>query len=112
MVAPNPRMARSFVCGRRVHDEDAAARAKLLRCERDALGGVPRADRPDALAQLAWRQLAHGVVGAADLERADRLQGFELEVDLGLSGRSRQTNERRSYGGLVDVFRSVADGVD
>ena len=97
---------------RRVHDEDAAARAQLLRREGDALGGVPRTDRPDALAQLARRQLAHGVVGAADLERADGLQGFELEVDLGLSGRSRQTNERRPYGGLIDVFRSVADGVD
>ena len=32
--------------------------------------------------QFVRRQLADGVVGAADLERADRLQHFELQVDL------------------------------
>ena len=38
------------------------------------------------LGELGRRQLAHGVVGAANLERADRLQRLELEEDLGLPG--------------------------
>ena len=77
--------------GRGVHHHHAAARAGLARGERDALRGVAGADRPDAVARAARRgSRAHGVVGAADLERADRLQRFELEEDLRAAGRDRR----------------------
>ena len=54
----------------------------LARGERDALRGVAGADGPDAVFQLVRRELSDDVVGAADLERADRLQHLELQIQL------------------------------
>ena len=106
-------MARSFVSGAVSMTMTLLRAPTLLRRERDALRGVAGADRPDALGELARRQLPHGVVGAADLEGADRLQRFELEVDLRVvPGAVGSANERRPHGGLVDVLRRVADGVE
>ena len=69
--------------GRRVHHHHRARRADRARGEGHALCGVAGADGPDAVFQLFGGELAHDVVGAANLERADRLQQLELEVDLG-----------------------------
>ena len=76
------------------------------RRERDALRGVAGADRPDAVGELVGRQPADGVVGAADLEGADRLQRFELEEDLGAAGgvAAAEADERRADGGVVDAW--------
>ena len=98
--------------GRRVHHQDAAAGADLSRRERDALRGVPGTDRPHAVCEFGRRQLAHGVVGATDLEGSDRLQRFELEKHFGLSRCRRQRHERRAYGRLVDARGRVTNGVD
>ncbi len=92
-------MASSFVCGRRVHHHDRAGRAGLPRGVRDTECGVAGADRPDAVGELIGRQLADDVERAANLERADRLEHFELEVELeGPSGRAGQlhADERRA----------------
>ena len=67
----------------RVHDEHFAGNAGLLRGERDSLGGVAGADGPDSAAALLFRQKADGVVCAANLERADGLQAFQLQIDFG-----------------------------
>ena len=67
-------------CG--VHHHHAARRTDLARGERDALRGVTGAHGPDALRQLLRAKLSHRVIRAADLERSDRLQRFELEIDV------------------------------
>ena len=73
--------------GRRsVHDEHAAPRPDLPRGERHTLRRVAGADGPDPAFESLGLQLAHGVVGAANLEGADRLQRFQLEEDLGWPG--------------------------
>jgi hypothetical protein len=59
--------------------------------------------------ELVWRELAHGVVRAADLERTDRLQRLELEIQLGRL-RSLDADERRANGGAVNGGGCVADG--
>ncbi len=86
-----------------VHDHYAAARADLSRRERDALCGVTCADRPDTASELGGRQLADGVVGAANLERADGLQRLQLEENLWPAGLRQERHERRASGRLVDV---------
>ena len=99
--------------GRGVHHHHRAARPGLARGERYALGRVAGADRPDAVAQLRRRELADDVVGAANLEGADRLQRLELQVQLEPSGprdrRQLDANQRRADGGVVDRAGSVAD---
>ncbi len=50
--------------------------------ERDALAGVSGAHRPDAVAPLVCAELSDGIVRAADLEGADRLERLELEIDI------------------------------
>ena len=67
---------------RRVHHEHAGRAAGLSRRQGHALGRIPGAHRPDAAGPLRRREVADGVVGAADLERADRLQRFELEIQV------------------------------
>ena len=102
-------IARSLVCGRGVHHHHRARHAGAARGERHALRGVAGADRPHAVAQLRPAAAADGVPGAANLERADRLQRLELQEDLRRrrSRRERQVeaDERRADRGLVDVLR-------
>ena len=81
--------------GSGVHHQHARRGADLARRERDALRGVAGADGPDPLRPLVGGELPHGVVGAADLERSDRLQRFELEEDL-----ERRSNLRGGVSGL------------
>ncbi len=90
--------------GRRVHDHHRAARAGFARGQRDPLRGVAGAHGPDAVLQLCGRQLPHDVVRAANLERADRLQRFELQIEIRL-----ELDERRANRRIVDSRRRVAD---
>ena len=60
---------------------------------------------PASCAGVSWRD---GVVGAADLERADRLQRFELEVrspGRRAGARQLEPHERRADGRVVDRRR-------
>ena len=105
-------MARSLVSGA-VSMTSTLLRAPTFR----AASATPCAALPALTVQtprreLGGRQLTHGVVGAANLEGADRLQRLELEEDLGLAGLGRERHERRAQRGLVDVRGGLADRVD
>ena len=107
--APSRSIARIFVCRRGVHHHHRAARAQLVcAANADALGGVAGADRPHAVAQRFRRQLADDVVRAADLERPDRLQRLELQVQL-RSVRQLDADEGSADGGSINCRGSVAD---
>ena len=73
--------------------------------------GVAGADGPHAVAPLLGAELPDGVVGAANLERPDRLQCFELEEDLGPTRRCAgrvgqfQADQRRANDQIVDGAR-------
>ena len=82
MVAPRLSMERSLVFGAvsitiTEHGTPAQAGGKG-----HALRRIAGADGPHAVLHLIGRQLAHRVPRAANLERSDRLQRFELEIDL------------------------------
>jgi hypothetical protein len=66
----------------RVRKDDRAADAELAGPPGDALRHVSRARRPNAALELLWRGEEERVPRAAQLERADRLEALELEVDL------------------------------
>jgi hypothetical protein len=74
------------------HD-DRGRDPELSRDPGDALAHVPGSRSDDAVAQLLGRDLKHGVRGAAELERADRLEVLELEVDLAVV---LEADERRA----------------
>ena len=106
-------MARIFVSGA-VSITITEQRAPALR----AANATPCAALPALTVQtpslqLRRRQLADDVVGAADLERADRLQRFELEIQLRRprvgSRRQLDANQRRADRGGVDGGGRVAD---
>ena len=105
--------------GRRggVHHQDGAVRAQRARGQGDPLRRVARADRPDALRQIGGRQLSQGVVGSSNLERPDRLQGFELQVQLriraqaGILGR-REPHQRRAGDDRVHCVGCCPDGLE
>ena len=88
--------------GRGVHDHARCSGAPALR----AASATPCAALPALTVQTppascAGVRLADGVVGAADLERADRLQRFELQEDVraaavGGSGASSGTSGVRT----------------
>jgi hypothetical protein len=46
------------------------------------MASVAGAHGPHALAKLHRRQLSQNVICAADLERSDRLEYFELEIQI------------------------------
>ena len=79
--------------GRVVGHDDRAGNLELPRGPGDALGHVPGARGDDAGLQLLGRDLEDGVQRAAELERADRLEVLELEVDL---ARVLEAHERRA----------------
>ena len=98
--------------GRGVHHHDRAARADLARRERHALRGVAGADGPDAVARAAsGGQLPDDVVGAADLERPDRLQQLRASGTAPASARRQPSSrhERRADRRAVDGGGRVAD---
>src|SRR5438034_1916216 len=65
---------------RRFRHHDHGAHAELLRGKRDGLAVIPRGKRDDPALARGVGKFADGVVGAADLERADRLLVLELEM--------------------------------
>ena len=69
-------------CGSCIHDEYFAWNARFARCQRDSLRSIPGAHGPDPAPPLIFRQKAHGIVGSANLEGADRLQALQLEIDF------------------------------
>src|SRR6266849_8660416 len=69
--------ARDFYGGRRFGHHDHRAHAELLRGVGDSLAVIPRRKGDDPTLARGVRKFADGVVGAADLERADRLLVLE-----------------------------------
>ena len=96
---------------RGVHDEHRTGGAHRPRRERDALGCVAGAHRPDAPGAFPRRELPDGVVRAADLERPDRLQRLQLEVEL-RGARRVNPYQWRADGGAVDVPGGFADRLE
>src|SRR5262249_15767918 len=68
---------------RRVRHDHRARNTECSCAPRDALRHVARARRVHAVAQRLPRQHRDGVRCPAELERTDRLQRLEFEVDLG-----------------------------
>ena len=93
------------------HD-DRAGDATLARDPGDALGPVARARGEDAPVEGAFGCEAEGVDGAPDLERRDRLEVLELEVDLGLALVGAQPDERRSQRAPGDGLVGFTDVVE
>ena len=98
--------------GRRVHHHDRAARAEVRAASATPCAALPALTVQTPSSSTSARQLAHRVVRAANLERADRLQQLELEIDLGqrkvVAGQV-EANERRADGGVVHGGRGIAD---
>src|SRR6266540_346663 len=91
---------------RRVLGDDHRARdARLPRGPSDPLGHVAGARGDDARLDLLARSLPDRVRRPPDLERADRLQVLELEVDLGLALRGLQADQNST---AVPIPRSCA----
>src|SRR5215469_11300319 len=94
--------------GRSIHGEDLARHARFVGSERDPLRGIARADRPDSLAAPLIGKQTHGVICAANLERTDGLEAFQLQIDLGRTIVIK-TDERRADRGFIDVFDRIVD---
>ncbi len=77
------------------HD-DRAGDAEPLCVPADPLRHVAGARRVDALREALLRQESHGIAGAAQLERADRLKVLELQPDLRPRVLDVQAHERRA----------------
>jgi hypothetical protein len=88
-----------------VRDDDRGRNAELTRDPGNALAHVPGGRSDDARPQLLGRNLEHGIRSAAQLERADRLEILELQVDLPLvlqpdKGRAQDAPGQPFAGGL------------
>ena len=80
--APSRSTASTLVRGAELRHHDRARNAQGARAPRDALRHVAGARRVHAVGQRLARQRPNRVRRAAQLERADRLQRLELEIDL------------------------------
>jgi hypothetical protein len=100
---------RELRLGRMIGDDHGEGDAQLARRPADALRHVAGARRQDAGGEAVARRLRHRVVGAPDLEGADRLEVLELEVDLGRRVVHREADERRAHGGAGDCLARAAD---
>src|SRR5262245_55597868 len=76
--------------GRSSGRDHCARNAKPARAPRHTLGHVTCRRRNDSALELLRWQVKNCIRGAANLERSNRLQVFELEVDLGRSIRHMQ----------------------
>ena len=70
--------------------------AQLARSPGNALRHVPGGRREYAAPQLGRRKLSHGISRAANLERADRLEVFQLQVNLCRKVKTVQPDEWRA----------------
>src|SRR5689334_18139461 len=95
---------------RAVRDDDRAGDSEPPRAPRDALRHVARARRPHPGGEPLRGQAEDRVRRAAELERPDRLQALELEVDLA-AARIREPHERRADGRAGDAAPRLADRV-
>ena len=86
----------SFVSGACSGNDHGAGNAALPGAPGESLSHVARADRPDPVRQVLRGKLGHRVVRAPDLERADGLEVFELEIDLGRQVVGAQPDQRRA----------------
>src|SRR3954453_22689839 len=75
------------------HDDDALD-TQLPGRPGDALRHVAGAGGPDTPSERLFSSGLHGVVRATKLERADGLQAFKLEIDLGRAIFPLEANER------------------
>ena len=91
-----------------VRDDDRALNATAARVPGDPLGHVARRRGVDAAREGGGRGKGHGVSGAAQLERADRLQILELGEDLDLASRF-ELDQGTPHGGILDAFACGAD---
>ena len=107
-LPPSRAIASSFVCGALSGRDDRRRHAELARGPGDALRHVAGARRDDPLGGFRVRRLPDRVDGAADLERADRLQVLELEPDLRRPF-DRETQERRPDRGAGDRLAGALD---
>ena len=97
--------ARDLDAGRRARHDDDRRDAEPLAREGDALRVVAGRGRDDAARQRFARQARHLVIGAADLEREDRLEVFALEQHAVVEPRRQrgQGVERRADRDVVDA---------
>ena len=85
-----------FRLWRVIGDDDGAGDPESSRVPGHALRHVACARRVRPLSQALFAGEQHGIPGAANLERADRLQVLELEPDLAVDVGQLEPNERRA----------------
>ena len=93
--------------------EEAIIAAKGAGGIGDALSGIPGADGPDTVRSVVFGKLTNDVEGAADLERPDRLQRLELQIDLAAArfmALELEAHERRASRDAVDRGGCVTHG--
>ena len=84
-------------------DHDNGARhARFSRRVGDTLSCISSADRPHATLALGLGQHCHGVGGATQFVRVDRLEVLQLETDVGIVRSHFQTDQRRTHDGVCD----------
>src|SRR4029078_2515900 len=95
-----------------VGHDDRARQAQLAGRPRDALAHIPRARRDTPAAQLLGVGLEDRVERAAQLERADRLQVLELQVDGAGPVGQVEPDERRAQDTAAQARAGAADLLD
>ena len=93
------------------HD-DGGSDAELLRREGNALGMIAGRGTDDALVARRRREACDAVIGAADLERKDRLQVLALQQDLAVKARAEA---RHRVKGALDrhvIDTGIEDAAD
>jgi len=93
---------------RAIGHDDGASNSESPRIPRDTLRHVPGAGCVHARLQRAGIEHRYRIGGAANLERSDRLQVLELEIEL--AGASVvQTNQRRARHDAVHALTGILD---
>ena len=98
--------------GRVIRHDHGARQAELARGPGHALAHVPGARGDDAAAQLLGVGLEDRVQRAAQLERADRLQVLELQVDGARLLGQLEPDERGAHDPAGEALASGADLLD
>ncbi len=97
--------------GRMVWHDRGEGDVALAGTPGEALRHVARARGVDPLGDLLVAEGADGVAGPADLERADRLERFELEPDLPRAVVG-QPDQRGAHRGVFDPLARLPDGIE
>ena len=112
IVAPRRSMAASLVCGAVSITSTWHGTPALRAASATPWPALPALTVQTPSARWLRRQPPDGVPGAADLEGADRLKRFELEIHLGAAGLGRQADERSADNGVVDDRGGITDRLD